>query len=49
MNEALAIDRIVRSRRKTVALLVTPEGRLEIRAPQRLPREAALDTLMYDV
>lgn len=39
MNEALAIDRIVRSRRKTVALLVTPEGRLEIRAPQRLPRE----------
>jgi hypothetical protein len=39
MSDALTIDRIVRSRRKTVALLVTPEGRLEIRAPQRLPRQ----------
>lgn len=39
MSEPLTIDRIVRSRRKTVALLVTPDGLLEIRAPQRLPRE----------
>jgi predicted metal-dependent hydrolase len=36
MSEAPTIDRIVRSRRKTVALLVTPDGRLEIRAPHQL-------------
>ncbi len=39
MSEASTIDRIVRSRRKTVALLVTPDGRLEIRAPQQLTRK----------
>jgi len=39
MSEAPTIDRIVRSRRKTVALLVTPDGRLEIRAPQQLTRK----------
>jgi len=38
MSDALVIDRIVRTRRKTVALLVTPDGRLEVRAPQRLTR-----------
>ena len=38
MSDSLIIDRIVRSRRKTVALLVTPDGRLEVRAPQRLTR-----------
>ena len=39
MSEALVINRIVRSRRKTVALVVTPEGHLEVRAPQRLSRD----------
>lgn len=39
MNEAPVIDRIIRSRRKTVALVVTPEGHLEVRAPQRLSRD----------
>ncbi|MHB8111957.1 MAG: M48 family metallopeptidase [Bellilinea sp.] len=39
MSEAPVIDRIIRSRRKTVALVVTPEGHLEVRAPQRLSRD----------
>ncbi len=34
----LKIDRLVRSRRKTIALIVTPEGQLEVRAPQRATR-----------
>lgn len=38
MSAAPVIDRIIRSRRKTVALVVTPEGQLEVRAPQRLSR-----------
>jgi hypothetical protein len=29
------IDQIIRSRRKTIALIVTPEGKLVVRAPQR--------------
>lgn len=39
MSETPIIHRIIRSRRRTVALLVTPEGRLEIRAPQQLTRK----------
>jgi len=35
MSQPPEISRIVRSRRKTVALVVTPEGELEIRAPLR--------------
>jgi predicted metal-dependent hydrolase len=33
---SLPIDRLVRSRRKTVALIVRPDGTLEVRAPLRL-------------
>lgn len=36
MSQAISIDKIIRSRRKTVALIVTPEGRLEVRAPLQL-------------
>ena len=43
MSDAPVIDRIIRSRRKTVALIVTPEGQLEVRAPQRLSRDQIED------
>ncbi|MFA5837370.1 MAG: SprT family zinc-dependent metalloprotease [Bellilinea sp.] len=43
MSEAPVIDRIIRSRRKTVALIVTPEGHLEVRAPQRVSRDQIED------
>jgi hypothetical protein len=33
----IVIDRLVRSPRRTVGLKVTPDGRLEVRAPRRLP------------
>ncbi|MHB8819108.1 MAG: M48 family metallopeptidase [Bellilinea sp.] len=39
MSQAPVIDRIIRSRRKTVALIVTPEGKLEVRAPLVLGRK----------
>jgi len=38
MTPRPTIDRIVRSRRKTVALIVTPEGQLEVRAPRQITR-----------
>ena len=33
---SIPIDRLVRSRRKTVAILIEPDGRLTVRAPLRL-------------
>jgi len=38
MTARPTIDRIVRSQRKTVALIVTPEGQLEVRAPRQITR-----------
>jgi len=38
MNGRPSIDRIVHSRRKTVALIVTPDGQLEVRAPRQITR-----------
>jgi hypothetical protein len=35
MSEALTIDEIIRTRRKTIALIVQPNGRLVVRAPLR--------------
>lgn len=32
-----AVDRLVRSRRKTLALVVRPDGTLEVRAPLKIP------------
>jgi predicted metal-dependent hydrolase len=43
MKAAFKIDRIVRSRRKTVALYVLPDGSLEVRAPMRLSLSAIYD------
>ncbi len=37
-----AIDHLVRSRRKTIALIIRPDGSLEVRAPLRLPQAAIL-------
>jgi predicted metal-dependent hydrolase len=37
-GEPIAIDRLVRSRRRTLALQVDSSGRLIVRAPLRLPR-----------
>jgi predicted metal-dependent hydrolase len=40
------IDQLIRSRRKTIALIVTPEGKLVVRAPLRATKvqiQAALD------
>lgn len=36
----IAIDRLVRSRRKSIALIVHPDGSLEVRAPLALPEPA---------
>ncbi len=47
MSQAPIIDRIIRSRRKTVALIVTPEGRLEVRAPLVLSRKQ-IETIVSD-
>ncbi len=40
-------DRIIRSRRKTVAIEITPEGKVWVRAPLRTPR-AFIDLLMRE-
>ncbi len=37
------IDRLVRSKRKTVALIIRPDGSLEVRAPLRLPKKDILE------
>ena len=34
-DQSIKIDQLVRSRRKTIALVVTPEGKLVVRAPLR--------------
>lgn len=47
MSQAPVIDRIIRSRRKTVALIVTPEGQLEVRAPLVLSRKQ-IETIVSD-
>lgn len=36
MSQQPTIDRIIRSRRKTIALVVTPEGQLEVHAPHHM-------------
>jgi predicted metal-dependent hydrolase len=38
MSQTPKIDRIVHSRRKTIAILVTPDGQLEVRAPHGVSR-----------
>jgi predicted metal-dependent hydrolase len=43
----MKIDRLVRSRRKTIALVVTPEGLLEVRAPLRAPK-ALIDAFVAE-
>lgn len=47
MSQPPEISRIVHSRRKTVALVVTPEGELEVRAPLRFSRHQ-IDTLVRE-
>lgn len=47
MSQLPEISRIVRSRRKTVALVVTTEGELEVRAPLRFSRHQ-IDTLVRE-
>jgi len=37
------IDRLIRSQRKTVALIIRPDGSLEVRAPLRLPKKEILE------
>ncbi len=37
------IDRLVRSKRKTVALIIRPDGSLEVRAPLRMPKKDILE------
>lgn len=37
-NEPIAIDRLIRSQRRTLALQIDARGQLVVRAPQRLPR-----------
>lgn len=37
------IDHLVRSKRKTIALILHPDGRLEVRAPLHLPQAAILE------
>jgi predicted metal-dependent hydrolase len=34
----IPIDQLIRSKRKTVSLVITPEGKLLVRAPLRLPK-----------
>ena len=41
----IAIDQLIRSSRKTVSLVVTPEGKLVVRAPLRLSK-ARIDELI---
>jgi predicted metal-dependent hydrolase len=37
------IDRLVRSRRKTISLIVHPDASLEVRAPRQMTEQAVLD------
>ncbi len=37
------IDRLVRTKRKTLALIIRPDGTLEVRAPLRLPQKDILE------
>jgi len=37
------IDRLIRSKRKTLALIIRPDGSLEVRAPLHLPQKDILD------
>ncbi|MCL4562914.1 MAG: M48 family metallopeptidase [Chloroflexi bacterium] len=39
----MEIDKIIRSRRKTIALIIEPDGRLVVRAPLRLPERQIHD------
>jgi len=41
------IDRIVRSRRRTIALVITPDARLIVRAPHRVPA-AMIDEMIRE-
>ena len=36
---SISIDQLVRSRRKTIALIVHPDGRLEVRAPRQMAEQ----------
>lgn len=45
--EDIRIDKIVRSRRRTIALIVTPEARLIVRAPLKAPA-ALIDTFVRE-
>jgi len=47
MTDLPRVDRIIRSRRKTVALLVTADGQLEIHAPQQITR-GEINTILTD-
>lgn len=47
MTAGPIIDRIIRSRRKTVALIVTPDGQLEVRAPRQVTRRQ-IETIVAD-
>lgn len=37
------IDRLIRSKRKTIALIIRPDGSLEVRAPLHLPQKDILE------
>lgn len=37
------IDRLIRSKRKTIALIIRPDGSLEVRAPLHLPKKDILE------
>ena len=43
----IAIDQLIRSRRKTIALIITREGKLIVRAPLRASR-AQIDTIVTE-
>jgi predicted metal-dependent hydrolase len=45
--EDIRIDKIVRSRRRTIALIVTPEARLIVRAPLKAPA-ALIDKFVHE-
>jgi predicted metal-dependent hydrolase len=47
MTHPIRIDRLVRSRRRTLALIVTPRAELVVRAPRRMPR-AEIDRFMRE-
>ena len=36
-DDDIRIDRIIRSKRRTISLIVTPEAELHVRAPLRTP------------